>query len=301
MMKKLFKNILGKYKVWFVNYIYSRIQRKLVLLAELFGNNRIATPHNIIRSIPECCWLDSSVYMANIKSHVINMQVIRSADIESYQYSSESPPAFRTEMHFPRRYVYRLKNVLVNPRTGACCIGNQPLQESYGALRDCLKRQPFPHFHIKTLRLSGLTTCVHATGYYHFLLEEVPRLLWVIDHYADANVYLPDNAPKFCSDILDLLVMHKIIHGYKIIKANKVLEIEDYAFTQADVYSGFVHRSDIQKLRNIIMPLCKRVRESKEKIFISRKDSTRVFDNEDKLEEVLASLNYRTVRLEELT
>lgn len=300
-MKELFKKLLGKHKTWFVNNIYVETQKKLILLTQIFGSKRIVTPSNIVRSIPECCYLDFSAMWAALKSHVVDMHVIRRAGAETYQYSSELPPAFRTEMHFARRYVYRLKDVLLNPRTGACRISSHPLQESYGALRDCIENQPFPSLKARAIQLYGLGTCVHATGYYHFLLEEVPRLLWTIDRYPNINVYLSNNAPRFCRDILDSMINRRIINGYDMLKANSIVKMKDYVFTQADAYSGFVHSKDLQKMRDTFIPVSEEVSEIRNRIFISRRHSGRSFDNEAELEETLADLGYRIVYLERMS
>lgn len=300
-MKEFFKKLLGKHKSWFTTNIYLPFRGKKYLLFQFFGSKHIVTPLSVVRSIPECCWGDSSAYWIGLKNHVIDMQIIRHACIESYQYNSQLPSGFRTEMHFARRHVYRLRNVLVNPSTGACRIGTYPLQESYGALRECLANQPFPKYNTDAPQVDGLATCIYATGYYHFLLEEIPRLIWALDRYPNVKVYLSDEAPQFCRDILNLMIDNKIIHEYATLKVNSAVKMEDYAFTQADAYSGFVHSTDLQKLRNTFIPNLKSVNKTRRKIFISRKKSTRAFDNEIELEEVLANLGYQTVYLEQMS
>lgn len=256
---------------------------------ELCSNN----PENLVRSIPER-WLDSSV-----SSHVLDMQLIRNACTESYRYSTELPPAFRTEMHFARRHVYRLKDVMVHPSTGACSAGGKFFQESYGSLRRCLLEKPFPSSG-SMLHLRGPATCVHVTGFYHFLLEEVPRLLWTLERFPDVKVCLADSAPKFYRDILDLVVERGITNDYETIKSDSLVKMDEYVFTQAEAYSGFVHSSDIRKLRETFMPHCGSVSENRGKIYISRRHSARAFDNEAEFEETITELGYQVVRLEQM-
>lgn len=272
----------------------SRFQKKIGSLAKGFGSDHTIIPSNVVRSIPESC-LDSAV-----KCHVIDMQVIRHADVESYHYTTDLPPAFRTEMHFARRNVYRLKDAMVHPHTGACSAGRHMFQESYGSLRRCLMEKPFPVSGAESVQLHGPATCIHATGYYHFLLEEVPRLLWTIDRYPDVKVYLADSAPQYCRDILGFLVERRIVQGYETIKTDLMVQMEEYVFTQAEAYSGFVHSADLSILIKSICGELSHVSMQKRKIYVSRKNAARSFDNETELEELLQNRGFDVVHSDNL-
>jgi len=202
-------------------------------------------------------------------------------------------------MHFARRHVYQLKDVIVNPRTGACSADVHFFQESFGSLRRCLLEKPFPASGT-VLHFQGPATCIHATGYYHFLLEEVPRLLWTLDHFPDVKVCLADSAPQFCRDILDLMVERGITKGYETIKSDSLFKIEEYVFTQAEAYSGFVHSADLSLLVKIISGGASQAANPNPKIYISRKNVARSFDNETEIEENLRNRGFEVVHSENL-
>jgi hypothetical protein len=252
---------------------------------------------SVIRSIPEQS-MDNAV-----AAHIGETNVIRHAGAESYVFDTELPEAFRTEMHFARRHVYLLKNVLVNLRTGACCTGGKLLfQESYGSMRRCLLGNPFPFSSTKSIHMHELATCVHATGYYHFLLEEIPRLLWVVAQYPKAKILISENnSSAFTRQILDMLVSQKAIRGYEIVSSGNVLQCHEYVFTQAEAYSGFVHSADLSVLLKFLGGKTLQPQNSNRKIYISRRNASRSFDNEPEVEEMLKKQGYDIVYSERLT
>lgn len=249
----------------------------------------------VIRSIPEQS-LDNAIAV-----HIGEMKVIRHACTESYDFKTEMPPAFRSEMHFARRHVYRLKNVLVNPCTGACRADINLFQESYGSLNRCLLHSPFPALAPCTMELHSQAVCVNITAYYHFLLEEVPRLLWAMEQYPAAKVLVADNAPVFARQILDLLVSNKSIGAYETVPSTGILHCDEYVFTQAEAYSGFIHSTDISLLLKHIMVKSSPPPIRNRKIYISRKNSSRAFDNESEIEEILKKQGFDVVYSERLT
>ncbi len=235
-----------------------------------------------------------------VAAHIGEMKAFRHAGAESYVFDTDLPEYFRTEMHFASRHVYRMKNVLVNPRTGACRAGGNLFQESYGSLSRCLLDKPFPASGAKSLHIDVVATCVHITGYYHFLLEEVPRLLWVVEQYPKVKILIAADAHNFARQILDMLVFNRAISGYETVSSDKILHCDVYIFTQAEAYSGFVHSSDISILLKYfsvesVKPISSR------KVYISRKNSSRSFDNESDVEKMLKKQGYDVVYCELLT
>ena len=281
---------------------FTKLKYKIGPLAHFMGFDNLVNvkASNVVCSIPERCWPNATIQWESLRSHLVEMPVIRHAGVESYQYHSALPPAFRTEWHFARRHVYRFQDVLVHPRTGACRVVNDMLQESYGSLRECLNAQPFPSSHGKLIELHGLATCIKAASFYHFLLEDLPRLLWMLALYPDVNIYLPAGAPRHCRDMLDLMVERKIIREYQTLRDDSMVKMADYVFTQAEALSGFVHSSDLCKLRNTFIPTCANLSDANDKIFISRRNTGRIFDNQQELEEALTSAGYRIVCLEDI-
>lgn len=255
----------------------------------------IVSPQNVVRSIPER-WLDSSV-----RKHIANIQVIRHAGIETFSYSSVLPPAFRTEMHFALRHVYHLLDVAVHTTTGACASPPLFFQESYGSLRRCLIDRPFPSSNAKSLENTGPVTCVGSAGYYHFLLEEMPRMLWVIEFYNNITVMVHRAAPCYVFDALQAMIKLGIIASDLLIIDDEDVHVSDYIFTQAEAYSGFVNMLDIQLLRRSLLITLKKNVLSPRYIYISRKNSHRSFCNEEELIALMDNLGFDVCYLEEMS
>lgn len=249
----------------------------------------------IVRSIPEVLWQPS------LARHVIAMDSIRPASVERYRIEGAAVPLFRTEMHFARRYVYRLQHVRVHPITGACEAGCHLIQESYGSLRRCLLDEPFPRRGYPRRPQNSRATVVHSTGYGHFILEELPRLLWVLERYPDTQVFLADSAPRFCREALDLLRARGILSRYSVCDPGEILLMAEYVFTQAEAYSGFFHSADIRQIRAKCLPPAPSRRKSTEKLYITRRHASRTFDNERELETALTALGFRVVSLETMS
>jgi hypothetical protein len=254
-----------------------------------------ASPETVVRSIPER-WLDSSV-----RRHIAGMQIIRHAGTETFSYPSVLPPAFRTEMHFALRHVYHLIDVSVNSKSGACASPPLYFQESYGSLRRCLIDQPFPSTNGRTIEIKGFITCVHSAGYYHFLLEEIPRLLWTIEYCKNITVMVHSSAPNYVLDALDIMKRLGIIRTDILFVDDEDVHISDYIFTQAEAYSGFVHSLDIQLLRRNLLNASIEDTSARKYIYISRKNSVRSFCNEDEIIKFIESLGYYVCNLEKMS
>lgn len=263
------------------------------LLRPLRGRGTVVTPQTLVRSIPER-WFDPVV-----RPHVMGMALIRRACVESYAFAEGVSPAFRTEMHFARRHVYHLKDVSVSLRTGACAASGLFFQESYGSLRRCLIEAPFPAGRATPHCEFPVATCVGAAPFYHFLLEEVPRLLWTIRRFADLDVLMHRSAPRYAMEIAEAVAAR---HGCRIsVSGGEALFLPSYVFTQSEAYSGFVHGVDLALLREELMPRSQPGGQQGLKIYVTRQKASRSFDNEDEVEALMRQSGFEVCILEELS
>jgi len=251
----------------------------------------------IVRSIPEKMNNDE------IQSHVDKMVCIRQANIEQYSYHFDKPlpPFFRSQMHYAQRHVYFMKDVYVNPRTGSCYAKQWAFQESYGSLRRWLIEVPATK-EWGELVIDRPATCINCTGFAHFLMEELPRLLWAIETAGkDIQILLPNRGiPKFIDGIIAELISERKMEKEPLRITRNVVVLKHFIFTQAEAYSGFWHHEDISILRSTFLKT--KTKESPERmVYISRRNSTRAFDNEKKLEESLADIGFECVQLENLS
>jgi len=261
-------------------------------LQSLAGSSEMLDAEKVVRSIPEK-WFDPA-----LRGHVAGLAVIRPAGVEGYPFAEGFPPAFRREMHFARRHVYDLQYVTVNVRTGACVAGSLYFQESYGSLRRCLLEKPFPVSAGHSLADSEAVTCVNAASYYHFLLEEVPRLLWALNCHKGLSVLVHVSAPAYVVTILEKICAH---HSVKLrIVQDEAIQASRYVFTQAEAYSGFVNSSDIELLRQQFAGHGGAA-SSGDKVYVSRQGVTRSFDNEAEIASFLRESGFQVCAPEKLS
>jgi len=260
----------------------------LAMLDRLQGRNQVVL-ERMIRSLPE------AFFNPHIQRYIREIQVIRSAGAESYHFLQELAPAFRSEMHFARRHVYHLRDLSVKVRTSACLAGNFYLQESYGSLRRCLIDRPFPDFTGQKFTGGGTVTCVNHTTYYHFLLEEVPRLLWALEQHRDLKVVVHNSAPDYIRDILALISKLLDFSCEVVFTDTDVLQIPSYVFTQAEAYSGFVHGDDLLLLRKHLLKETTKRCHADKKIYLTRRNASRSFANEEQVAELMMNKGYDVV------
>lgn len=283
-------------------FILRQIKRKLQNILYFFKkiifknwNWNPFSLEQIVMSLPEY-WFDSEV-----RKHIVEICVIRHAGVEHYKFLQELPPAFRTEMHFAQRHIYHLKNVKVNIKTAACCTENLAFLESYGSLRRWLLEKPVSSQRAISLHIDRPVTCVNSTGYYHFLLEETPRLLWVLRNFKEVQMLRFNKIPFFVNEILDELRRLGYIQQNIIALDNKMVFLKDYIFTQAEIGGGFVHTADLTMIRDCFLGNNQDTCICDKRIYISRKHSPRHFDNEIAVEEVLREHGFEAARLENMS
>lgn len=264
------------------------------LLRLFFSSNKFISIENIVRSIPEY-WLETE-----LRKHVVGMQIIRHACAETYSYHGSFTPAFRTEMHFAKRHIYHLMNATVNVKTSACVVGSLCLQESYGSLRRCLIEKPFPVLKGRAINNTHPITCFHSVNYYHFLLEEIPRLLWVLNYCNDLTVLVHDSAPSYVIASLNMLRDNNIfLFKIKVLK-DDTISLANYVFTQAEAYSGFVNNEDILLIRKSFLEPFDTDTLTRKKIYITRKSASRAFENENEIVSLMLKCGFSVYSLEEM-
>jgi len=143
-------------------------------------------------------------------------------------------------------------------------------------------------------------TCINSTGFAHFLLEEVPRILWLRSHFPNITLLLPISANIHIINILEYLSKNKGFN-FNIEKSDQQnVSVDNFVFTQEEAYSGFFSRNDLNILRDSFMSPCTRKISVQQKIYISRSKSPRSFDNEIDVEQVLRLNGFDVFYLEEM-
>lgn len=277
-----------------LNNIKTYLKRilKNIVFSVLPELDTVFSIENLVRSIPEM------MLKEQVAGHVTAMIVIRNACVENYVHTGNPSPAFRSQMHFAQRHVYRLSNVTVNVKTGACCTDAHGFLESYGSLGRWLKAKPIHRKDGRRIAVGGPATCINRAGYAHFIMEELPRLLWALKQYPDLRLICPAKMPGYMADIYSELKKKDILQYDPIAVPAEYVIADDFVFTQAEAYSGFWHKSDIDRLRDTF--LMSTPSPNRLNIYVSRRNSSRSFDNEAELEQVLSMRGFQIVFLEKM-
>jgi len=198
-----------------------------------------------------------------------------------------------------------MRDVLVGTASGICLTERDIFLESYGSLLKWFKwATPVELSLPPTPRMpgDGPVTCLVATGYYHFILEELPRLLWALQQYPELRVIICHDAPQFYHAAVDCLRQSGVLRGPVEFHPRILAQVGDYVFTAAEEFSGFVHSADVALVKEWGRMLPGIPDESTpEQIYISRrKVGTRSFMNEEAVEDLLRNMGITVVYLEDL-
>ena len=259
----------------------------------------------VVHSIPE------RSYDQGLMKHIKRMTKIRDAACADYRVNDERPGWFRDQYSFPVRYVYRVSDCrVILPSGGVACSGLW-LQESFGHYLNVLlfvskwRAGALLSGRIfrRTQKRESPCTFVCGTGYYHFLLEALPRLLHVLSQAPDVCVLArSETKAPFVAQYLDLLRSQGRVKSLEMIQGDS-LQCADYLFTALEPKSGFVHRDDVDVLRAVFLPLKKNGAETARygrRIFIGRRHASRAFANQDEIGKSLSSMGFSVVDLEDL-
>ena len=277
-----------------VKYIRPRIKLYGIKFGQLIfrywpGMFNFFKVEELIRSIPEASYDD------NIACHVVELHQIRATHIEHYEFANQLPPWFRKEMYFSERHIYSLNDVIVSPKSGACCTNEFGFLESYGSLRKWLYHKPITTLKPK-LTIEDEVTCLNHTGFAHFLMEEVPRLLWILKKKPSIKLIQYVNSPRYIFDIYKILREKNILCNEPILVHDEGFYAKRYVFTQAEAYSGFWHKNDIMLLRDAFLEKINTPAELK--LYVTRKGAPRSFENEQEIENSLSKQGFQIVALE---
>jgi len=269
---------------------------QLLLPASFFS--RCIYKH-IIRSIPEV------MYDKSIAVHIDSIKLLRKASIQQYSNLSSYPIYFRKEKAFDPLYLYKLRNVVVHTLTGICSSEKHCFQESYGSLRQILRKNTQFSKNAQPCIAYDKITCIKTTGFYHLLLEELPRLLLLIENEPKTKIIASASTYKFIINILKYMTKLNIISQPSYLNSESI-SVNSYVFVQATAYSGFIHKEDLYILRSTFLPhILRKETEANlqdcKMIYISRRYSRRSLVNEKELESLMKSHQIKIIYLEKLS
>lgn len=234
-----------------------------------------------------------------VADHVVDCRKIASACVQSYPFPDDFPPEFPRETAFDAKFVYRLRDVVVVPRTGLAWFPGGPiLQESAGSLPRLFQkriaatlRRPVP------LDESGPIVLFPAFSYYHVLFDVLANVLHALSFVPSAKILLPTRHPRYIDGILDFLG----IPEEKRMTAGGTVLVKDLVFSPVWVNGGFIPPVDLATLRNAVLPRIEPSNDLPRDIYISRSLSrNRPLANEPEIEEFLRDRGFSIVHFEKI-
>jgi hypothetical protein len=276
----------------------TRLYTAMAVMRMLLGRAVAEAPSRYVTDLTEI------LYLPDVRKHVTECTPWTSALVEEYGFPSDFPLHFRRSQAFERRYIHRMSDVIAAPRSGVVLIpGRESLvAESYGGpLRaigwgdvrpDLLARPVDPEW-------PGPVMLCPPTGYYHWLLEILPRVLAAHDSQPTAKAVVTKNGPSYIYDALSLLGIDRVETDRRAVRLHDVL------VPGALQASGFVPSGDVKRLRDSVLPRVSDLhleRSAPELVYISRaKDARRKLGNETAVEALVTDLGFDVVYLQDLT
>ena len=234
-----------------------------------------------------------------VANHISACKKIASACVQSYPFPDGFPPEFPRETAFDAKSVYRLRDVVVTPRTGLAWLPGGPiLQESAGSLPRLFQkriaatlRRPVP------LAEPGPVVVFPTFSYYHVLFDVLANVLHALSFVPSAKILLPARHPRFVNGILDFLGVPK----EKCLTAEGPVFVKDLVFAPVWVNGGFIPPVDLATLRNAILPRIEPSDDLPRDIYISRSLSrNRPLANESGIEDFLRKRGFSIIHFEKI-
>ncbi|ACH37456.1 MAG: hypothetical protein ACD_75C01423G0001 [uncultured bacterium] len=275
-----------------------RLAQKLSL--ELLGPIIGKMPKSSIES------LEKLSYLPKIQRHILDIIQVADPRVVRHDLKAAFPPFIRTEAAFGKRNLYLLKDAVVSPDSGMVWIGNRILEESVGSLRrimdwgDMLHEPLLPVSELKSDE--PVVVCPPAAGYYHWLLEVLPNLLFALSRFPEVKIVLPENSPAYVMDGLSMILGPEAADRF--IFCSTPLKVRNLVMPQYLTAPEFTSPQVIDLLKSQVKPKVvaeetSGVPASGTKLYISRRKSRRRrLLGEEELERKLQEKGFSILHLE---
>jgi len=202
------------------------------------------------------------------------------------------------ESHFfQSRYLISTENVSVDTKIGVVFDENSRiLAESTSWPKESviLNVLPKPPRKLESLDIDFKyqVLVMPSNGFYHWLIEDLPLFLKTLNSLSNPKVLVFENAYKY---------VYEFLEGMNIpyLKVPRFIKVSNLYFISHGNDTGWPHPEDLSELNRIPIPLLSNDSHA-EKIYISRRGSTRSPSFEEKLENDLRDNKWRIVKLEDL-
>ena len=206
-----------------------------------------------------------------------------------------------------QKYIYKIHNLFILPRNGIYIKTKFLFLSNFGSLNRFLNwsSAPLEIIKFKLFQKNNLLldNVLHLpdTGFYHFLTEVFPSLLWHLEEKIPTQLVLHKSSSSYCLQLVDL-----IIHKYNVDFMQVMLVDKPYGCKSAFLHtitpsSGRPFFSDLNIIDKYlgIKPTADTTSIPNSKIFISRgRFGRRSMKNDHIISEYLDSVGFQILQLE---
>lgn len=195
---------------------------------------------------------------------------------------------------FNERDVYRLKNIIVEPRQGVMYSENGQLisESTYWTTSGFYESYPWnpkPRLIRKTIKVDELI-CLSSNAFGHWMIEDLGSFLYLIESFPNAKILVSKHHPKFVSDLIKL-IDKEIIYSDGPVKVSSILMVT----RQND--GGWMHDKDLEILKKFQEGLPIRSDSSYSRIYATRKNLRRSPQNEHQIEALFEEFSFKVLNL----
>ena len=190
------------------------------------------------------------------KEEVLSSKVLNQTDeIIPFSNYKERHPNFRE--------IFSLHNVVLNPKTGVAHIDGKIIEEtSVWQTHHLIKWEPNPWI---SPNLSGKYINLPDNGYFHFLIEDLPRFIEA-HNLVDGHKTIVGSKNKYFEDALKILN----INDFKYF--SYPIRVQEFVFSQK-ILGGIFSKQDHAKLKSFRKNVPSPELKMPSKLFINRKDT----------------------------
>ncbi len=199
---------------------------------------------------------------------------------------------------FQRRYIYEIKNAIIDPLTGLIYDQNGKLiaESTSWEINRLLSEIPRPFINIPSNKLKGKFIFLPTTPtYYHWLIQDLPVFLAAYEYIPDAKIILgAHNFKPACS------IMERLFKNNTTIKRYSPMQVESLIMVAKDAGMGSpipphtsVNPYDVKTLKRFFSEFYfNESIDNNTKLYLSRKGWSRSNAGEEMLETELKKLGF---------
>lgn len=234
--------------------------------------------------------------------HLVSVDVVDTARIVPVRSIG---PAFASTLAFSERLAFDLRDVTVDPATGAVCLGKSGLLgTSIGSISRVVGwGRVTPTINGPVRMKVEKTPCVvfPSLSYFHWLTEAVPPVLSALARFPELTIITHPNAAPYVWDFLRMVKEFRK-ESVKVIVTSGRVWCENVHFLPRPSDPTQPYPYDIALLKEAFFAASSNSCPRDRQIYVSRKfASRRPFNEESRLESLLESNGFSVVHLETMS